>query len=259
MSVARLRPATRGDLDGLPRDVAPRLLGGVLTTTVAGETVAVRLTEVEAYHGGGTGEIADPGVARPHGPHGAQRHDVGRARAPLRVPESRHPFVCERRLRPAGRRRRDPAARRRGAAGTGCRGSPSSRAARTDRELARGPGRLGATVGLRHPLHDGIDAITCAERAGAVARLELLTTPLDAVATGPSRRGGRCRGDGCLSVALLDRGRSHRVGLPMGPWCGGRRIKKRRPGARHRPARTAASEFAADSGDEAQQPRKPSP
>jgi 3-methyladenine DNA glycosylase Mpg len=34
-------------LAGLPVEVAPRLLGGMLQVTVAGATVAVRLTEVE--------------------------------------------------------------------------------------------------------------------------------------------------------------------------------------------------------------------
>jgi len=57
--------------------------------------------------------------------------------------------------------------------------------ARTDRDLARGPGRLGDAVGLRHPLHDGIDAIAGGELGGAVARLELPVTPLTEYATGP--------------------------------------------------------------------------
>jgi DNA-3-methyladenine glycosylase len=56
---------------------------------------------------------------------------------------------------------------------------------RADRDLARGPGRLGDAVGLRHPVHDGIDAITGAERAGATARLELCEEPLSGVARGP--------------------------------------------------------------------------
>ncbi|MET0296698.1 MAG: DNA-3-methyladenine glycosylase, partial [Microbacterium sp.] len=55
------RPARRDDLAGLPVDVAPRLLGGVLRTLVGGEEVAVRLTEVEAYHGRDTGAVPDPG------------------------------------------------------------------------------------------------------------------------------------------------------------------------------------------------------
>ena len=56
------------------------------------------------------------------------------------------------------------------------------------RDLARGPGRLGDAVGLRHPIHDGIDAITGAERHGAVARLLLRREP------SPARRRGRASG-----------------------------------------------------------------
>jgi DNA-3-methyladenine glycosylase len=44
-------------LTGHAVDAAPRLLGGILTSTIAGETVTLRITEVEAY--GGQGE--DPG------------------------------------------------------------------------------------------------------------------------------------------------------------------------------------------------------
>ena len=58
-------------------------------------------------------------------------------------------------------------------------------AARSSRDLARGPGRFGEAVGLRHPIHDGVDAITGARWHGAVARLEVLTEPLAEVASGP--------------------------------------------------------------------------
>ena len=58
-------------------------------------------------------------------------------------------------------------------------------AARATRDLARGPGRLGDAVGLRHPLHDGIDAITGRPLPGAVARLSLRVVPHEDVATGP--------------------------------------------------------------------------
>jgi DNA-3-methyladenine glycosylase len=58
-------------------------------------------------------------------------------------------------------------------------------AARTARELARGPGRLGDAMGLRHPVHDGVDAITGEPLAGAVARLWLQETPETGFATGP--------------------------------------------------------------------------
>ncbi len=180
----RLRLATRADLAGLPVDVAPRLLGGVLRTTVAGETVAIRLTEVEAYHGQGTGATADPGsharmgrtarnatmwgepghlyVYLSHGIHSCANVVCG--------PDG----VAGGILLRAGAvvEGRDAAARRRPAA-------------RADRDLARGPGRFGDAAGLRHPIHDGIDAITGAEQAGAVAQLWVPAEPLGAVASGP--------------------------------------------------------------------------
>ena len=53
--------ATREELSALPVEVAPRLLGGELRTLVAGSEVRLRLTEVEAYHGRGTGPQPDPG------------------------------------------------------------------------------------------------------------------------------------------------------------------------------------------------------
>lgn len=178
------RAATRADLQGLPADVAPRLLGAHLTTVVEGETVAVRLTEVEAYHGRGTGPVPDPGsharmgrtarnatmwgepghlyVYLSHGIHSCVNVVCG--------PEGVAGGVLLR----AGQviEGTDAATRRRPAA-------------RTLRDLARGPGRFGDAVGLRHPLHDGIDAITGAPLHGATARLELLTDPLAEVASGP--------------------------------------------------------------------------
>jgi DNA-3-methyladenine glycosylase len=44
---------------------------------------------------------------------------------------------------------------------------------------------LGSAVGLRHPVHDGVDAITGEPRAGAVARLWLAEEPIGDVASGP--------------------------------------------------------------------------
>jgi DNA-3-methyladenine glycosylase len=180
----RLRAAMREDLLGLPVEVAPRLLGGTLTTIVDGETVRVRLTEVEAYHGAGTGAVADPGsharmgrtprnatmwgepghlyVYLSHGIHSCVNVVCG--------PDGVAGGVLLR----AGEvlEGTDAAARRRPAA-------------KTPRDLARGPGRLGDAVGLRHPVHDGIDAITGAPHHGATARLELLVDPLAEVASGP--------------------------------------------------------------------------
>lgn len=181
---AVLRPARRDDFLGLPAEVAPRLLGGTLTTVVDGDTVVVRLTEVEAYHGQGTGPTPDLGsharmgrtarnatmwgepghlyVYLSHGIHSCVNVVCGPDGVAggilLRAAE-----VIE---------GTDAAARRRPAA-------------RTARDLARGPGRLGDAVGLRHPHHDGIDAITGQPRHGAVARLALLVEPVTEVATGP--------------------------------------------------------------------------
>lgn len=184
MSGPELRPARREDLAGLPADVAPRLLGGLLTTVVADEAVAVRLTEVEAYHGLGTGPVADPGsharmgqtarnatmwgepghlyVYLSHGIHSCVNVVCG--------PEGTAGGILLR----AGEvvEGADAAARRRPAA-------------RAPRDLARGPGRLGDAVGLRHPVHDGIDAITGAPLHGAVARLWLSAEPVDGVVSGP--------------------------------------------------------------------------
>ncbi|KAJ1682047.1 hypothetical protein LUZ63_022735 [Rhynchospora breviuscula] len=56
---------------------------------------------------------------------------------------------------------------------------------RAARDLARGPGRLGDAVGLRHPVHDGIDAVTGAERVDATARLFLPDSAPARIATGP--------------------------------------------------------------------------
>lgn len=181
---ADLRPATRADAAGLPVEVAPRLLGGVLRTQVDGVEVAVRLTEVEAYHGLGTGAVPDPGsharmgptprnatmwgepghlyVYLSHGIHSCVNVVCGPAGVAggvlLRAGEVIEGADAARRRRPAVTR---------------------------DRDLARGPGRLGAAVGLRHPVHDGLDAVTGRVQADAAARLSLPVVPLRGVASGP--------------------------------------------------------------------------
>jgi DNA-3-methyladenine glycosylase len=182
-----LRAATRQDLLGLPVEVAPRLLGGVLTTVIANETVRVRLTEVEAYHGAGTGAVADPGSHARMGrtPRNATMwgepghlyvylsHGIHSCVNVVSGPDG----VAGGILLRAGEviEGQDAATRRRRERGV----------VRAPRQLASGPGRLGDAVGLRHPIHDGIDAITGAERAGAVVRLELPARPWGAVASGP--------------------------------------------------------------------------
>ena len=178
------RKTTRDDLQRLPADVAPRLLGARLTTVVDGETVAVRITEVEAYHGLGTGPVPDPGSHARMGPTARNAtmwgepghlyiylsHGIHSCVNVVCGPEGIAGGVLLR----AGQviEGTDAAARRRPAA-------------RPVRDLARGPGRFGDAVGLRHPVHDGIDAITGAAHHGATARLELLAEPLAEVATGP--------------------------------------------------------------------------
>lgn len=183
-----VRRATRDELSGLAAETAPLLLGGELRTVVGGAEVHLRITEVEAYHGQGTGLIADPGsharmgrtarnatmwgepghlyVYLSHGIHSCVNVVCG--------PEGQGDGVLLR----AGEIvfGADAAARRRG------RSQPLSATAL--RDLARGPGRLGQAMGLRHPLHDGIDAIAGTERHGARAEL-WLREPHPTVASGP--------------------------------------------------------------------------
>ncbi|GAB2847906.1 DNA-3-methyladenine glycosylase [Microbacterium insulae] len=184
MPAPTLRPVRREDLLDLPAAVAPRLLGAHLTTVVSGETVVARLTEVEAYHGLGTGPVPDPGS---HARRGRTARNATMWGEPghlyVYLSHGIHScvnVVCGPEGVAGGILLRaaeivegtDAAARRRPAA-------------RTVRDLARGPGRLGDAVGLRHPLHDGIDAVTGAPQAGAVARLEIPGEPLGEVVTGP--------------------------------------------------------------------------
>ncbi|MFF7682346.1 DNA-3-methyladenine glycosylase [Microbacterium sp. NPDC007973] len=183
-----MRAATRADLAALPVEVAPRLLDARLETVVAGERVVVRLTEVEAYHGRGTGDRPDPGSHARMGPTPRNATMWGEpGHLYVYLSHGIHScvnVVCGPDGVAGGVLLRggeivegaDVAERRR---------LERRGAVRTPRDLARGPGRLGDAVGLRHPLHDGIDAVTGEERAGARARLYLPETPPTAVATGP--------------------------------------------------------------------------
>lgn len=189
-----LRRALRADLSASAVEVAPRLLGGELRTFVrsspeAGPVeVRLRITEVEAYHGQGTGELADPGsharmgrtarnstmwgepghlyVYLSHGIHSCVNVVCGPEGQGDGVLLRAGEIVCG----------ADAAARRRGVT------PPLGRIAL--RDLARGPGRLGQAVGLRHPVHDGIDAVANEDRHGARAEL-WLGDPRGDVASGP--------------------------------------------------------------------------
>jgi len=183
-----MRSATRADLIALPVEVAPRLLGALLETEVAGERVVARLTEVEAYHGLGTGEQPDPGSHARMGPT-ARNATMWGEPGHLYVYLSHGIHSCVNIVcGPEGV-----------AGGVLLRGGEIVEGAdiaerrrierrgvvRASRDLARGPGRFGDAVGLRHPIHDGIDAVTGVERAGARARLLLPAVPPPVVATGP--------------------------------------------------------------------------
>ncbi len=179
---AALRRAVRDDLEALPVQVAPRLLGAVLRTTGAdGRTVALRVTEVEAYHGLGTGPVPDPGSHARSGPS-ARNATMWGAPGHLYVYLSHGIHSCVNVV--CG-----PAGEAGGIllrAGWVIEGADAAeqRSGRSGRDLARGPGRLGQVMGLRHPLHDGIDAITGAWQDGARAEL-WLGEPLAEVASGP--------------------------------------------------------------------------
>ncbi|WP_051191819.1 DNA-3-methyladenine glycosylase [Microbacterium luticocti] len=181
---ASLRPATRAELHDLPLLVAPRLLGGVLFVTVDAATVAVRITEVEAYHGKGTGPVPDPGS---HARMGYTRRNATMWGEPghLYVYLSHGIHSCANVVcGPEGEA--GGVLLRAGEIVEGVEIARTRRiAARTDRELARGPGRLGDALGLRHALHDGIDIVEPVPHGGAVARLLLRDEPVDPVASGP--------------------------------------------------------------------------
>ena len=139
-------------------EVAPRLLGALLTHRTAEGDVTLRLTEVEAYSRRGGG----PRLARAPRPHAAQRGDVRAGGSPVHVLHLRDAHLRERRLPAGGAGGGDPAARRRGGGGGGPRGErrrgasaprpgPRTRAARDGardhaRRRRRGPARSGGAT-----------------------------------------------------------------------------------------------------------------
>ncbi len=176
-----LRHATRADLDALPVEVAPRLLGGELRTVVDGEEVRLRITEVEAYHGRGTGDRPDPGSHARMGPTARNATMWGEA-GHLYVYLSHGIHSCVNVV--CGDHGSAGGVLLRAAEVVGGTDAAVARSGRHGRDLARGPGRLGQVSGLRHPRHDGIDAITGEPWHGARAEL-WLGEPLADVASGP--------------------------------------------------------------------------
>jgi len=187
-----LHPATRAELSGLPLEVAPHLLGGILRVEASDGAVAIRITEVEAYHGRGTGDIPDPGsharmgrtdrnatmwgepghlyVYLSHGIHSCVNVVCGpdglAGGVLLRAGEVVEGADLARRRRQQRKPRADGAAR--------C--APAI----ADRDLARGPGRFGQAIGLRHPADDGVDAV-----GGGPVSLHLRNGLAAGISTGP--------------------------------------------------------------------------
>lgn len=193
-----VRRATRADLSDLAVDVAPRLLGGVLETSVDGATVALRITEVEAYHGLGSGDRADPGSHARMGPTARNAtmwgepghlyvylsHGIHSCINVACSPEGFGNGVLLRAAEVVSGA--DTARARRSVRKPGRDGVPRCAPAIADRDLARGPGRLGQASGLQHPIDDGIDAVAGTVGAsGAVARLFIRDVPLQEFETGP--------------------------------------------------------------------------
>lgn len=156
-----------------PVDVAPRLLGAVLTTNSPQGVVSVRLTEVEAYRG-----EADPGSHAYRG-RTARNSSMFEAAGAIYVYFTYGMHYCANIVcGPAGRSRAvllrggevtdglDLARRRRPAA-------------RTDRDLARGPARLCQALGLTRD-DDGV-------RLGPAGSRVVLTLPVPGAAPDPAR------------------------------------------------------------------------
>ena len=176
-----LHRALREELLALPVEVAPRLLGGRLRTIVDGVALTLRITEVEAYHGSGTGERADPGS---HARMGRTARNATMWGEPghlyVYLSHGIHScvnVVCGPDGTAGGVLLR---------AGEVVEGTDAAalRSGRQGRDLARGPGRFGQVSGLRHPTHDGIDAVTGSVHAGSTAEL-WLDEPIAEVARGP--------------------------------------------------------------------------
>jgi len=163
-----MRRAARADLEALPIEVAPRLLGAELRTIVDGTEVRLRITETEAYHGQGTGDVPDPGSHARMG-RTARNNTMWGEPGHLYVYLSHGIHSCVNVVcGPEGMA--GGVLLRAGAVSLGA-DAAAERSGRTGRDLARGPGRFGQVSGLRHPRHDGVDAIIGTPLSGATAEL----------------------------------------------------------------------------------------
>lgn len=179
----------RAELEPDALHVAPTLLGGLLSVRLGnahgGAVVTVRITEVEAYHGLGTGPTPDPGS---HARMGKTERNATMWGEPghLYVYLSHGIHSCVNvACSPAG-----VASGVLLRAGEVIEGVDAAALRRTTSrglvDLARGPGRLGKAVGLISSAHNGIDALAGgAAQAGALARLWVRDEPLTPIASGP--------------------------------------------------------------------------
>ncbi len=156
-----------------PLTVAPRLLGGVLRRECEEGTVAVRITEVEAYDG-----ADDPGSH-------AHRGLTVRNAAMFGPPAHLYVYLiygmhhcCNVVTQPEGTA--GAVLLRAGEVVEGIELVRQRRAGVSDRDLARGPGRLGRALDLRRD-HDGADL-----RRGVITlRLPRRPVPPGEIASGP--------------------------------------------------------------------------
>jgi DNA-3-methyladenine glycosylase len=136
--------------------------------------VRLRITEVEAYHGQGTGDVPDPGSHARMG-RTARNDTMWGEPGHLYVYLSHGIHSCVNVVcgpeGTAGGVLLRAGSVRFGADAAASRTASATRAGRSGRDLARGPGRFGQVSGLRYPLHDGIDAIAGTPRDGARAEL----------------------------------------------------------------------------------------
>lgn len=222
-------------LDGDPLEVAPLLLGGVLRVSGPEGAVAVRLTEVEAYHG-----EADPGS---HAYRGRTRRNA------VMFGPAGHLYVyftygmhwCANVVcGPAGRA--SAVLLRAGEVVDGVALARARRpAARRDVDLARGPARLCQALGItgdddgapvvvvRRSVALGAGAGGAPTTVAAGPRVSLTTAdaPPGAVATGPR-------------VGVVGEG-GDAVGFPWRFWLPGEpTVSAYRPGGRGRAARPRA-------------------
>lgn len=163
-------------------EVAPNLLGAQITTSWGGETVTIRITETECYHGRGTGEIHDAGS---HARMGRTARNASMFGEPGHLYVyfiyglySSVNLVCS----PAGQASGVLLRAGEVIAGEEVAFQRRPKAAKA-RDLARGPGRLAMALGLKHPIHDGLDFLS----PDGDVQVRVLASPLAAHSPGVSR------------------------------------------------------------------------